>query len=199
MDCAVGMAVTPFSAVLLAAGRSTRMGRDKALLEFEGCPLWRRQWNLLAEAGATERFLSVRAEQDWAPADVTKISDAAPNAGPLAGIIAALEHCAMPLLLVLAVDLPGMQADYLRKLHERCGPTRGIVPWRRGGRPEPLCAIYPREVLAEARELLAHGHNAVTGLAATAGSLGLIRTIAIEAEDEPLFVNWNSPGDAARR
>ena len=196
MDCAARMAVTPFSAVLLAAGRSTRMGCDKALLEFEGRPLWRRQWDLLAGAGAGERFLSVRAEQDWAPADVIKISDATPDTGPLAGIVAALERCSTPLLLVLAVDLPGMQAAYLRKLHERCGPARGVVPWRRGGRPEPLCAIYPREVLAEARELLKHGHNAVTGLAATAGSLGLIRTIAIEAEDEPLFVNWNSPGDA---
>lgn len=190
------MSLTPFSAVLLAAGRSTRMGRDKALLEVAGRPLWQRQWELLAEAGATERFLSVRLEQGWAPADVAKIPDAAPDAGPLAGIIAALERCSSPLLLVLAVDLPGMQAAYLRKMHGRCAPARGVVPWRRGGRPEPLCAIYPREVLPEARELLAHGHNAVTGLAATAGSLGLIRTLAIEADDEPLFVNWNRPEDA---
>ena len=192
------MALTPFSAVLLAAGHSTRMGRDKALLEVAGRPLWQRQWELLAEAGAAKCFLSVRAEQDWVPADVVKISDSVPDAGPLAGIIAALERCTTPLLLVLAVDLPGMQASYLRKLHERCGPARGVVPWRRGGRPEPLCAIYPREVLAEAHELLKHGHNAVTGLAATAGSLGLIRTLAIEPDDEPLFVNWNSPGDAPR-
>ena len=69
---------------------------------------------------------------------------------------------------------------------------------RGGGRPEPLCAIYPREVLPEARELLRQGHNAVTGLAATAGSLGLVRTFAIEVDDEPLFVNWNQPGDAPR-
>ncbi len=189
------MAVTPFSAVLLAAGRSVRMGRDKALLDVGGRPLWQRQWGLLAEAGATERFLSVRAEQDWAPAELPKIMDVAPDAGPLAGIIAALERCTTPLLLVLAVDLPGMQAAYLQRLHERCGLERGVVPWRRGGRPEPLCAIYPREVLSEARELLAHGHNAVTGLAATAGSLGLIGTLAIEPDDEPLFVNWNHPGD----
>ncbi|MBI3884173.1 MAG: molybdenum cofactor guanylyltransferase [Opitutae bacterium] len=192
------MLATPFSAVLLAAGHSTRMGRDKALLEVDGRPLWQRQWDLLAEAGASERFLSVRTEQSWAPADATKVADVAPGAGPLAGIVAALERCSTPLLLVLAVDLPGMQAVYLRKLHERCGPARGVVPWRRGGRPEPLCAIYPREGLAAARELLAGGHHAVTGLAATAGSLGLIRTLAIEAEDEPLFVNWNSPDDAPR-
>lgn len=185
-----------FSAVLLCAGRSSRMGRDKALLEVDGRPMWRRQWDLLAEVGATERFLSVRPEQAWAPAEVTKISDATPDAGPLAGIVAALERCTTPLLLVVAVDLPRMDAGYLRRLLAACGAERGIVPWRRGGRPEPLCAVYPRAVLPDARELLQHGHHAVTGLAATAGSLGLIRTLAIEPSDEVYFTNWNEPGDA---
>jgi molybdopterin-guanine dinucleotide biosynthesis protein A len=119
-----------------------------------------------------------------------------PDAGPLAGIVAALEQCANPLLLVLAVDMPAMSADYLRKLITQSGAARGVVPWRRAGRPEPLCAVYPRAVLAEARALLQGGHYAVTGLASAAGALGLIRPLVIVPEEEPLFANWNAPGDA---
>ena len=54
-----------FSAVLLAAGRSTRMGIDKALIEVSGRPLWSRQRDVLADAGAAEIFLSARPEQRW--------------------------------------------------------------------------------------------------------------------------------------
>ena len=190
------MPAPAFSAVLLAAGHSTRMGRDKALLEIGGQPLWQRQWQLLAAAGAAERLLSVRPEQTWPPVDARLVRDAQPDAGPLAGIVAALEASAQPLLLVLAVDLPAMSADYLGKLLAQCNPTRGIVPWRRAGRPEPLCAVYPRTALDEAQALLRAGHYAVTGLAAAAGALGLIRPLVIEPEEEPLFANWNEPGGA---
>ena len=42
------------------------MGRDKALLACDGAPLWRRQRDLLAQAGAAEILLSARPEQTWA-------------------------------------------------------------------------------------------------------------------------------------
>ena len=172
------------------------MGSDKALLDAGGQPLWRRQWELLAATGAAERLLSVRPGQAWAPAEARLVHDARPDSGPLAGIVAALEASAHPLLLVLAVDMPAMSEGYLRKLLSHCDAARGVVPWRRAGRPEPLCAVYPRAVLEEARALLHGGHYAVTGLASAAGSLGLIRPLVIEPAEEPLFANWNEPGDA---
>src|ERR1044071_3415473 len=75
-----------FSAVLLAAGRSTRMGRDKALLEIDGVPLWQRQRDVLSQSGAADVFLSVRPEQDWARAGkfAGLLFDDLPNAGPMA-------------------------------------------------------------------------------------------------------------------
>ena len=173
-----------------------RMGRDKALLIVGDQPLWQRQWELLAAAGASERLLSVRSDQGWLPPGAAVVRDPVPDAGPLAGIVAALEQCSAPLLLVLAVDLPGMTAGYLQKLLGHCTSERGAVPWRRAGRPEPLCAVYPRALAGEARTLLRGGHNAVTGLASAAGALGLVRPLVIEPGEEPLFTNWNEPGNA---
>src|SRR6187402_1343913 len=98
-----------FSAVLLAAGQSSRMGRDKALLEMEGRLLWERQRDLLVELGAAEIFLSARADQEWAKKPrgfKTVLHDANPGCGPLAGITAALERSSTAHLVVLAIDLP---------------------------------------------------------------------------------------------
>ena len=67
----------PFSAVVLAAGYSKRMGRDKALLPApaDGVPLWDRQRRVLAEAGAAEIFLSARDGQRWANVAAEKFTD----------------------------------------------------------------------------------------------------------------------------
>ena len=77
------------SAVLLAGGKSTRMGRDKALLEFDGEPLWRRQ---------LETFVSLHPNSSWSPDRRARLApseviDRWENAGPLAGIAAALRNC----------------------------------------------------------------------------------------------------------
>src|SRR5438874_930496 len=115
-----------FAAVLLAAGRSTRMGRDKALLEVDGVPLWQRQRDLLASLGAAEIFLSVRPEQEWshrAPGFAALLYDDLPNAGPMSGITAALERTTHSHVAVLAIDLPRMDADWFRDLLKNISPS----------------------------------------------------------------------------
>ncbi len=140
------MVVSPsFSSVLLVAGRSVRMGRDKALLDCGGEPLWRKQWRVLEQAGAGEIFLSVRPEQDWVPSDVTTLADPVADAGPLAGITAALARCRTTHLIVLAVDLPQMTPKWFNQLAADCAPGRGAVG-RRGKFYEPLAAIHPIEL-----------------------------------------------------
>lgn len=63
--------------------------------------------------------------------------------GPLGGIERALHECQSPLLLVLAVDLPGMTLAFLHKLTARCDRLTGVIP-KLNGELEPLAAIYPK-------------------------------------------------------
>jgi molybdopterin-guanine dinucleotide biosynthesis protein A len=180
-----------FSAVLLAAGRSLRMGADKALLTCAGEPLWRRQWRVLEQAGAGEILLSVRLDQTWVPAGVGTVTDAVPDAGPLAGIAAALARSHGSHLLVLAVDLPRMEPAWFARLAVRCGPDQGAVG-RRGGFFEPLAAIYPRGMLPVAETALARGDYSLQKLITTAGDLMAVHEIT--AAEAPWFTNWNEPG-----
>lgn len=185
--------VPPFAGVLLAAGRSTRMGSDKALLEVEGVPLWQRQREVLAAAGAMELFLSARPEQPWAreaPGFTAVVHDALSQGGPLVGLTAGLERCTQPWLAVLAIDLPRMTPDWFRALLKTCEPGVGAVG-RRGDFFEPLAAIYPREILPLAWDAVVKGGFSLQVLLATAVTAGLMRVHEISPEEVELFENWN--------
>ena len=189
--------VGPLSALVLAAGRSTRMGRDKALLEIEGVPLWRRQRDILVTAGATELFLSARPEWEWVHA-VTAFSavlyDAVPDRGPLVGLTAGLERASHPWLAVLAVDLPEISAAWFRELASIAGPKVGAVGLR-DGHFEPLAAIYPTEFKWLAWEALAKGELALQPVVAQAVNCGLMRVREIRDEEAAQFRNWNEVSD----
>ena len=190
-----------FSAVVLAAGHSTRMGSDKALLEFAGVALWRRQHAMLRQAGAAEIFISAREEQLWAQGEHV-VRDAVAGGGPLGGLVAALERAAHGHLAVLAVDLPNMEAKWFQSLLAECSAGVGAVARRTGNGDffEPLAAVYPREILGLARgifstTLVGRSRGRVTHAGAPVAR-GRIRD-AGELEracpvtfDRPDFVEW---------
>jgi molybdopterin-guanine dinucleotide biosynthesis protein A len=189
------MPALEFSAALLAGGRSTRMGREKATLEIDGVPLWRRQRDVLAGVGPAEILLSVRSGQDWVrhvDGFSAVVVDAFEHAGPLCGITAALERMSCRHVAVLAVDMPQMKADWFRSLLAECEPGRGAVG-RRDEKFEPLAAIYPRELMPLAWEALLGGRHALQPLISEAESRGLMRVHEIAPEEAAWFENWNEP------
>ncbi|MBC7369161.1 MAG: molybdenum cofactor guanylyltransferase [Undibacterium sp.] len=169
--------VRPFSALLLAAGRSRRMGSDKALLTTaDGRTWWEQQCAVLTQAGAAEIFISARPEQTWVPATMTVVRDAEEGGGPLAGIVAALERAAHGHVAVLAVDLPAMRAEWFARLLAQCAPGVGAVG-KNGNNFEPLAAIYPREILPAARGALARGEGSLQRLIAAEAARFAVREI----------------------
>jgi molybdopterin-guanine dinucleotide biosynthesis protein A len=189
--------VLSFSGVLLAAGHSRRMGSDKALRAMpDGRVLWERQCAVLTQAGAAEIFISARSEQTWTPPEMQVVRDAVPEAGPLAGIVAALERAAHGHLAVLAVDLPAMPAAWFGGLLAACAPGAGAVgrqagAARRGGYYEPLAAIYPRGILPAARAALARGDLSLQRLIAAEAARFAVRVIV--ACEAAWFENQNEP------
>lgn len=189
------MPAPALSAVVLAGGRSVRMAREKALLEVAGEPLWRRQRDVLATAGAAELLLSVRAEQTWpraAEGFTAIVTDPHPDGGPLLGIAAALERASRPWLAVLAVDLPKMSPAWFEALRRELAPGRGLVG-RRDGFFEPLAAIYPAAFRALADAAVARGEFSLQRLLAEAVAQGLLGVREINSAEVAWFENWNEP------
>ncbi len=181
------------SGVVLAAGRSVRFGREKALVEVGGEPLWGRQYRLLEEIGCSERLLSIRSDQNWVPKEACCVFDDEEGCGPLAGIVAALKICRGTHLAVVAVDLPRIGVEWFRELREACSPAVGAVG-RRDGFFEPLAAVFPRELLADAEDALRRGKYSLQALLELGVARKLIRVIEVGKEQAAWFENWNEPG-----
>jgi molybdenum cofactor guanylyltransferase len=194
MSESISIATVEFSAVILAGGRSSRMGRDKAWLNVDGRPLLERQLALARDLGPVEVFISGRPDTDYAPWHCPVLHDRVAGAGPLAGIAVALEASRTPHLLVLAVDLPRMTREVLDRLLVACAPDRGAVPRFPAG-PEPLAALYPKSAAGLAFDQLKSGRLAARAFAESCDRAGLIRFVDLPIEQAACFANWNSPKD----
>ena len=183
-----------FSAVILAGGKSARMGRDKAWLPFDGQPLLARQIAAVRELDPVELFISGRGDSDYSSLGYPVLQDAFPEAGPLAGIAAGLEAATAPLVLILAVDMPEMTSATLRDLVGRCDESTGVVP-RVGHRLEPLAALYPKAAKPLALDLLQRQLRVARTFAERCKQAGLVAVQDVAEADWKCFANWNSPAD----
>jgi molybdopterin-guanine dinucleotide biosynthesis protein A len=135
----------PVRGLVLAGGRSTRMRADKALLDYHGKPQVQWMAELIAPY-CVDVHASVRPEQADEPvrAGLPRIVDAPVGAGPIAGILGAQRHDPDAAWLVVACDLPFLDARTLEHLLARRDPARIATAYRSAhdGMPEPLCAIW---------------------------------------------------------
>jgi len=181
-----------FAGAVLAGGKSSRMGRNKALLRIDGEALWRRQLRVLQEAGADPVWLVQAPGQRALTRGVLR--DSVPNAGPLAGLHAALSQCSSGHVAVVAVDLPYIEPVWFTRLAKLCAPGIGGVARTRDGY-EPLAAIYPREALAEAETRLKEGEFVLQTLLQALVRSRRMRVLRLKIAQLRPLANWNSPGD----
>jgi molybdopterin-guanine dinucleotide biosynthesis protein A len=131
---------------VLAGGRSTRMGQDKALLQVGGRSLVELALDKLRSIGVAEpRIAGARTDlSSLAPV----VPDLHPGCGPLSGIEAALAATTKGLNLFLPVDMPLLPARFLYWMLLRAEITGALmtVPCINGW-PQPLCAVYHRDLL----------------------------------------------------
>jgi molybdopterin-guanine dinucleotide biosynthesis protein A len=129
------------SAFILAGGKSTRMGTNKAFVEFDGRTLLARALDLARSVTADVRIVGRR---DKFAAHAPVVEDAFHDCGPLAGIQAALRASSSQLNLILAVDMPFVSREFLQYLIDqaRNAPEADVVVPLADGRRQPLCAVY---------------------------------------------------------
>jgi len=150
------------AAFILAGGKSTRMGADKAFVVLDGRTLLARALDL---ARSVTQDVRIVGEATKFAAFAPVVEDVFPGCGPLGGIHAALRTSHAELNLVLAVDLPFVPPALLPFLLTRArnSPAMVTVP-RAGGGWQPLCGVYRREFADVAEKALQAGRYKIDAL-----------------------------------
>ncbi|HEX7896045.1 MAG TPA: molybdenum cofactor guanylyltransferase [Terriglobales bacterium] len=182
------------SAYVLAGGKSSRMGQDKAFLVLGGCTLLERA---LGSARTVAENVAIVGDPAKFAAYGQVIEDVYRERGPLGGIHAALSNTSTEWNLILGVDLPFVNADFLCFLISAAKSCDAvvIVPSTVGGY-EPLCAVYRKEFAAVAESALKSGRNKIDALYASV-SLRTVNADEIAAHGfrVDMFRNLNAPAD----
>lgn len=186
-----------FAGLLLAGGRSRRMGRDKAQLDWRGRPLGEHQAATLAATGAAPLFLSCRFGQPWTPPNFQRVEDRTADGGALAALVEALAAVDGAVTLVLAIDLPLVSAAWLRALAAQAVASGASIVPVHDGIFEPLAAAWHRSALSALRDALAQNES-LQKVCRTLREKNLLQPVALSPDEAAGLANLNTPADAAR-
>ncbi|MBI4671102.1 MAG: molybdenum cofactor guanylyltransferase [Chloroflexi bacterium] len=167
------------SAIILAGGKSSRMGTDKAWLEWNGEPLIVRVMQRVAKL-ADEILISANDAARFAALDARVIPDTFPGAGPLAGIYASLDAAKHAAAIVVACDMPFLNVGLLEYMLSFAEDYDVVLPNLPGAKRatdtasgaflrakdldlHPLHAVYTKHCLASMRAALERGERRTIG------------------------------------
>ncbi len=147
--------------VILAGGKSRRMGRDKAFLPFGKGVLIERVIEVV-RAVTDDLLLITNTPEQYQRFGLPMVSDVIPEAGSLGGIYTGLVHAKTPYSLALACDMPFVKPAFLRFLCDMAGEADVMIP-KNAEDFQPLCAVYAQACREPIRQRIEAGRLKITG------------------------------------
>jgi molybdenum cofactor guanylyltransferase len=186
---------------VLAGGRSSRMGRDKALVKLAGKPLVAWALDVLRGAGLAARIAGARADLS---AFAAVVADEAVDAGPLSGVCSALGAAEAEWAVFLPVDLPLIPPTLISFLTEHARLTGAAVTVASlNGFAQTFPAVVRRDALLVLRAELDAGRLGAFAAFVSAG-VQVVPVEMVPVQDERgwpahrWFWNVNTPGELQR-
>jgi molybdenum cofactor guanylyltransferase len=178
--------------VILAGGKSRRMGRDKAFLAFGNRLLIERVIEVIQRVTADVILITNTPEQ-YQRFGLPMFADVIPGAGSLGGIYTGLAYAKTPYSLCLACDMPFVKPEFLRFLCKTAAEADVVIP-RNVEDFQPLCAVYSQVCREPIRQKIEAGRLKITGF------FDEVRVRVIEGEllasydpHDVMFFNANTP------
>lgn len=182
--------------VILAGGKSSRMGRNKAFVTMGDEKLIEIVVNTVAALFSRKPLLVTNSQAEYEYLGLPMAADLIPGMGPLGGIQAALRLAVLPQIFVFGCDMPFIGGELTRYMSELAPEFDVVMPLCRQAMPEPLHAVYSRTCLPAVEACLKRGERRVTAF------LPEVRVRYLdEAEMQRLaphgaaFVNINTPDE----
>ncbi len=190
----------PASALILAGGKSSRMGQDKALVPWNEIPMLTRVCQIASQCCHQVYLLTPWQEryQDIVTQNCRFLLESNPGQGPLVGLADGLSQINTDWVLLLACDLPSLDANiiqnWIARLIELPTDVLAFVP-RQGEMWEPLCGFYRRESLPELQKFIQQGGRSFQSWLSQIPT----QAIPVSEQEKNMLFNCNTPTDLRER
>lgn len=141
------------TAIILAGGKSSRMGRDKSLLTADNIPLIKKIASQL-DGYFKEIIIGANDIEKYRFLHLRVVPDLEEGKGPLMGIYSTLKSSKHEINFVVACDIPDLDMNYVIELIGQAKDHEIVIPIWSDGRFEPLFAVYKKSILGNIKKLL---------------------------------------------
>jgi molybdopterin-guanine dinucleotide biosynthesis protein A len=179
------------SGVVLAGGKSTRMGHDKGTIDFHGSPQREYMYSTLAE-NCDDVYMSCRQDQaEELKTSFNTIEDRLIDFGPFGALVSAFMFNPACAWLVVACDIPGLDQNAIKYLVENRDPSKMATAYRSpvSGFPEPLASIWEPKSYQRLLNFLAIGYSCPRKVLINSD------VHVIDASNPEILRNVNTPED----
>ena len=189
------------AALILAGGKSSRMGTDKALIPWDGIPLLQRVFQVASECSQFVYIITPwpeRYQDILTPESSQFLIESNPGQGPLVALAQGLAEIPADWLLLLACDLPLLQVEiiqnWIERLNQLPNSVLAMVP-KQADLWQPTCGFYRREALPELQKFIQQGGRSFQTW------LGQIpvQPIAVNQQSSDMLFNCNTPTDLEKK
>lgn len=185
---------TQITGVILAGGKSSRMGTDKGLMEFQGEKMISRTMKMFRGL-FREIIIVTNLPLDYLDQDARIVTDIFPGKGPIGGIHTGLFFSSNEHAFFAACDMPFFNGEFIAYMLSRIGNYDIVVPETEKGF-QPLHAVYSRKCLNRINTLIQENRLKVTGFYKSFRTLGISpEEIARFDPENRIFLNVNTPED----
>lgn len=176
------------TAIILAGGKSSRMGEDKYLLPINGKPLIQHIIDQL-DGHFEEIIIGANQPERFSFTGLRVVPDIEPGKGPLMGIYSCLKESSSDANFVTACDIPEMNTRLIHNMINLASDFDIVIPVSDGDMHEPLYAVYRRSILPNAETILANNGRKIIQL------LDGAKVKFIEFQDQGWYQNLNVKDD----
>ncbi len=174
--------------IVLAGGKSRRMGTDKSLLELHGRPLIEHIVQQL-QPNVSQLIIGANDPDKFTFLGHEVVTDEQPDCGPLMGILSCLTRCKSEHALVVGCDIPDLNLPFFRRLLREAVDVDVVMPRTSAGHLEPLFAVYSKSAIDPARAILERGGRRIIDL------VDVAKIKYVTFPETGWYHNLNTPND----
>lgn len=179
--------------IILAGGKSLRMGQEKGLVELNAKPLI--HYAIEAFQPLCQHILISTNSDAYAYLSFPKIKDKFPDSGPMGGIFSCLAESITERNLVLSCDMPFINTAFLEVLLQSSKENDIVVPWHEENHYEPMCAYYHKNMAKVFQKFILNNNFKIPDAFQVSKTLKFVLDKKAAYFSKDLFYNVNSKHD----